>query len=550
MTYSAVLTEVCQLATWMINNGIKKGDRVIIYMPMIPQGIISMLACARIGAIHSVVFGGFAANELENRIEDAEPKLIITASCGVEPRKTIHYLPIVQEAINDRKILVLLYQRENVYKETKITNTTFIYNDEVLKISEPYAPIEWVESTHPLYILYTSGTTGAPKGICRDQGGTAVAANYSCKIGLDLNQGDVSFSTSDIGWVVGHTYITYGITLRGACSVIFEGKPVGTPDSEVYWRIIEKHNCKTFYCSPTAFRAIKKVDHECEKVKQYKMLSLKSIHMAGERCDPDTIHWLQEGFRKEVIISDSWWQTESGWHISANNCGICPFPVKAGSATKPMPGFDVRIVCEETSTELEGANQEGKVMIRLPMPPSFMLTLWNNDEAFLNKYISEDSKYYMTGDNGFFDEDGYLHIMARTDDMIKVAAHRLSTGRIEEVIAYSKFVVESAVVGKFDELKGEVPFAFIVVKPTVTSKEEHEKVKEDVQRLIVEKIGAIARIGGAIIVNRLPKTRSGKCLRLVLRSILNGDSYKVPPTIEDIGAVEEIIEELKNEKII
>jgi propionyl-CoA synthetase len=559
-TYNDLSKHINRLAQILINKGIKKGDTIIIYMPMIAESIFAMLACSRIGAIHSVVFGGFAAAELADRIKDANPKLLITASGGIEPRKTIHYYPIINEAIKLSElsgIQILLVQRENFLtvdtsEHVQHENTT-IYQTELEKIDiNTFVPCEKLESTHPLYILYTSGTTGSPKGIVRDTGGTCVALNYTMKNIMDVGPNDVVFSTSDIGWVVGHTFIVYGPLLRGATTIIFEGKPVGTPHCGVVWEIIEKYKVKAFYTAPTALRAVKREDFDYKVMKNYNLSSLQSIHMAGERCDPDTNIWLQKGVGEHVLVNDQWWQTESGWPICCNNIKIHRFKSIPGSACRPQPGYEVKILDENTHEELSKPNSLGKVCIKLPMPPSFMLTLWNNDQAFINKYISEDKKYYISGDCGFFDEEGYIHIMTRIDDMIKIAGHRLSTGRMEEVLTKIEEISEAAVVSVTDELKGELPFAFLICRNDVDISSDNiiKRICEHAKEQIVKEIGAISRLKGAIVCQRLPKTRSGKIIRSLLRNIINNEELKIPSTIEDLGVIQEIIELLKAQKLI
>ena len=564
-TYQEFYIQVNKLSQILVNNGVVKGDTVIIYMPMIAESVFAMLACARIGAIHSVVFGGFAAAELADRIIDAKPKFLITAYVGIEPRKNIPYYPIVNEAVklagrNDESLKILLVERNDVQKtliseegKYDIFKNTLLYQEEMEKLpDDTFVPCTPVETHHPLYILYTSGTTGSPKGVVRDTGGTAVSVNYTMKNIMDVGVGDVVLSTSDIGWVVGHTFIVYGPLLRGATTVMFEGKPVGTPDCGKVWQLIQKYKVKAFYSSPTALRAVKREDHDCAILKSYDLSSLKSIHMAGERCDPDTSIWIQAGIGEDKLVNDQWWQTESGWPICCNIPKIHRFKTIPGSACKPMPGYDIRILEENTGEELKEPNLLGKVCSKLPMPPSFMLTLHGNDEAFLKKYISEDNQYYLSGDCGYFDENGFIFIMTRLDDMIKIAGHRLSTGRMEEVLTKIPEISEAAVVSVNDELKGELPFAFLITRAGVDLNDKNvtEKILKEAKDHIVNEIGAISRLKGAIICNKLPKTRSGKIIRGLLKNIINKEVLRIPSTIEDASVVDEIIKQLEDEKII
>lgn len=580
-SYQELHSEVNKLcAVFKFKYNLSKGDRVIIFMPNIPEAVVSMLACARLGLIHSVVFGGFASEELALRIQDSKPKLIITASVGIEPKKQIPYYPIVRDALNHEKVLgqlpILIYQRENFYIEKNMSKSDnySIYQEEIEKYSNLKNEdlLVKMKSTDPLYILYTSGTTGTPKGILRDQGGTAVAMNLAMKNIIGVDKKDTIFATSDIGWVVGHSFMVYGPLIRGATSILYEGKPVGTPHAGKFWEICKKYNVKALYTSPTALRAIKKEDPDANIFKSYdldkKESILKSIHVAGERCDTETIEWVKKGFGSEKLINDNWWQTETGWSMCSNYSRPESFKNIPGSTCKPCPGYDIQIVqdeCfkDETSEncdiksdnpciEVLKPNVTGKVYVKLPMPPSFMLSLWGNDKAYIEKYISKDGEYYITGDAGHFDENGYLFIESRVDDVINVAGHRLSTGRIEEVIIQVPGVVECAVVSSKDEVKGEVPFAFVVCDENadLSSNAKINQMKEDIKKNVATHIGAISKLKDLLIVQRLPKTRSGKILRGVLKKILNKEIYKLPSTIEDPQAIDEIIQNLKDEKFI
>jgi propionyl-CoA synthetase len=548
-TYKQTLIEVTKICKILIDKGLKKEDRVIIYMSMIPEAAFSMLACSRLGLIHSVVFGGFAADELAERIRNAKPKMIITASASFEPKKTIPYIPIINQAfnrLNNPDIPILLVQREDVLLENKVDKNIIIYQEELVKMNKNGYDIrpEVLDSNDILYILYTSGTTGTPKGIVRDIGGTCVALNFSMKTLLGVNKKDVYFALSDMGWVVGHSFILYGPLLRGATTVCFEGKSVGTPNCGKIWEVIEKHNVKSFFSSPTALRAIKKEDPDCAVMKTHPMPSLKMILIGGEKCDPATIKWLQQGLRKDILISDHWWQTETGWPMSSNNYCIHQFPVKPGSVCKPVFGYDIKIFSEGSEEEITQPNELGNIYVKLPLPPSFMLTLWQNDQSFIDKYITPDGKYYITGDTGFFDEEGYLYVQSRADDVIKIAGHRLSAARIEEVLTTVPEIVEAAVVGINDEVKGELPFAFIVLKDGVCV--THDVIVDKAKSEIIKQIGAISKLQKAVICSRLPKTRSGKIMRNILRKIVNNEVFKVPPTIEDAIVLDEIYYILNN----
>jgi len=535
-TYREFRDWVAKFAGVLKSFGIEKGDRVIIYMPMVPQAVVAMLACARIGAIHSVVFGGFASNELAVRINDAKPKLIVSASCGIEGKKIIEYKPLLDKAIeladeNAKPEKCIIFQRPQV-KASMIDGRDFDW-DECMKNAEP-ADCVPVKATDPLYILYTSGTTGIPKGVVRDNGGHAVAMRWSMKYVYDMEPGEVYWAASDVGWVVGHSYIVYAPLITGCTTILFEGKPVGTPDPGVFWRVISEHNVKVLFTAPTAFRAIKKEDPNGEYIKKYDLSNFKYLFLAGERLDPDTYHWASNLLKKPVI--DHWWQTETGWAIAANCAGLELMPIKPGSPTKPVPGYDVRIV-DSDNNELPNG-QEGVVVVKLPLPPGCLPTLWQNDQKFIESYLKPFPGYYFTGDGGFFDEDGYIYIMGRVDDIINVAGHRLSTGGMEEVIAKHPDVAECAVIGIHDDLKGEVPIGFFVLKDGVTR--DPNEISQELVQMVRNEIGAIACFKLASVVKRLPKTRSGKILRGTMRKIANGEEYKIPSTIDDPAILSEI----------
>ena len=534
ITYAELQDETARFAGVLSGLGVAKGDRVIIYMPMVPETAVAMLACARIGAIHSVVFGGFAPTELATRITDSKPKAIVTASCGIEPSRIIEYGPIVKEAMeissHDVGSIVML-QREQCRSDLsgpKIHDWTDAMASAIPANCVP------VKATDPLYILYTSGTTGAPKGVVRDNGGHMVALKWSMKNIYDVDPGEVYWAASDIGWVVGHSYIVYAPLLHGCTTVLFEGKPVGTPDAGVFWRVISDHKVCTMFTAPTAFRAIKREDPAAKLLKQYDLSNFRTLFLAGERTDPDTLHWAENNLKVPVI--DHWWQTETGWSIGANCIGIEKLPVKPGSPTRAVPGYDVQIL-EPDGTEAP-CGQMGAICVKMPLPPSGLPTLWNADQRYISSYMADFPGYYMTGDAGYMDEDGYIFVMARTDDIINVAGHRLSTGAIEEVLAEHPDVAECAVIGVADQLKGQLPLGFLVLNVGVD--QEAGDIVGDSVRLVRVKIGAVAAFRTAVVVDRLPKTRSGKILRGTMSCIADGTDYKAPATIEEPAVLDEI----------
>ncbi len=535
LTYRDLLRDVAQFAGGLRRLGVEKGDRVIIYMPMVPQAIVAMLACARLGAVHSVVFGGFAAHELAARIDHARPKVVVCASCGLEPGRTIPYKPMVDKAMalsRHRPEKVVVLQRPQLRAE--LEKGRDVDWDEANAGAEPAACVP-VAATNPLYILYTSGTTGRPKGIVRDNGGHAVALKYSMGAIFDAKPGEPYWAASDIGWVVGHSYIVYAPLLNGNTTILYEGKPVGTPDAGAFWRVVSDHGVRTLFTAPTAFRAIRREDPEGELIRKHAPTrSLRALFLAGERCDPETLAWAQEKLRIPVV--DHWWQTETGWPVCADPMGIEVFPVKPGSATKPVPGYDVRVLDEKGNDAPAGQN--GAIAIKLPLPPGCLTTLYGDEEGFQRAYLSRYPGYYLTGDGGYFDEDGYLSIMGRIDDVINVAGHRLSTGAMEEVLAAHKDVAECAVVGVNDPLKGEVPVGFVVLK--AGARRDEKEVVRELCELVRERIGPVAFFKQAAVVPRLPKTRSGKILRGTIRKIADGAEYAVPPTIEDPATLEEM----------
>ena len=539
ITYSELKDKVARCAGVLRDMGVDKGDRVIIYMPMIPQAAVAMLACARIGAIHSVVFGGFAANELSTRIKDAKPKAIITASCGIEPGRVIAYQPLVEAAL---KLAPGFVEALLVVARDEASWDLVDGRDRDWKAAlDAATPADCVpvKATDPLYILYTSGTTGQPKGVVRDNGGHMVALKWSMKHIYDVDPGEVYWAASDVGWVVGHSYIVYGPLLHGCTTLMFEGKPVGTPDAGTFWRVIEEHGVTTLFTAPTAFRAIKKEDPKGSLIGKYDLSKFRMLFLAGERCDPDTLAWAQDMLKVPVI--DHWWQTETGWSIAANCMGIEPLPVKPGSPTRAVAGYDVQVIDEHLNEVPRG--DMGAICIKLPLPPSCLPTLWNADQRYIDSYLADYPGYYKTGDAGYMDEDGYIFVMSRIDDVINVAGHRLSTGGMEEVLASHPDVAECAVIGVSDALKGQMPVGFLVLKAGVDRPDE-EIVKEVVQ-LVRDKIGPVAAFKSATVVKRLPKTRSGKILRGTMVSIADGKDFKVPATIDDPEILDEISANLK-----
>jgi len=533
-SYEQLLELTAKCAGALVRLGLAKGDTAIIYMPMAPQAVVAMLACARIGVAHSVVFGGFAAKELAVRIDDAKPKVVISASCGIEINRVIEYKPLLDKAIDmaaHKPESCLILQRPQA--TAALTAGRDHDWDQALATAAP-APCVSVAATDPLYILYTSGTTGSPKGIVRDNGGHAVALAWTMKNIYGLEPGEVFWAASDVGWVVGHSYIVYAPLIHGCTSVLYEGKPVGTPDAGAFWRVIAEHGVKALFTAPTAFRAIKREDPEGHLFKAHDLGRFQTLFLAGERTDPDTLHWAGQLLQRPVV--DHWWQTETGWAIAANCVGLEMLPIKPGSPTKAAPGWDVRILREDGS---EAAPLEaGVVVVRLPLPPGSLPTLWNAPERFRETYLSAFPGYYFTGDEGYVDDDGYLFIMGRVDDVINVAGHRLSTGAMEEVVAQHPDVAECAVIGAADSFKGQLPVAMVVLK--AGAKTAPEQIKDDLVRMVREQIGPVASFKEAVVVARLPKTRSGKILRGVMRKIADGRAATPPSTIEDPAALDEI----------
>lgn len=538
ISYQELLEQVSKFAGVLQDLGVVKGDRVLLYMPMIPEAVIAMLASARIGAVHTVVFGGFAPNELSKRIIDAEPKVIVSATCGLEPGRIIAYKPLLDQAIEKSQLSVKTVIVERPECKAIFTQGRDNIWADVMKDAAP-APCVEVAATDPLYILYTSGTTGAPKGIVRDNGGHMVAMNWSMKNIYDMDAGDIYWAASDIGWVVGHSYIVYGPLIRGCTTILYEGKPVGTPDAGAFWRVIADHKVNVLFVAPTAIRAIKREDPKADLLKKYDLSSFKTLFLAGERADPDTVKWAEDILNIPVI--DHWWQTETAWSICGNFMGIEYLPVKYGSSSKPSPGFDVRIFSDEGDEVADGVL--GNIVVKEPLPPGGMLGIWNDNERCIETYFTEYPGYYLTGDAGHKDEDGYLYIMGRTDDVINVAGHRLSTGGMEEILSNLPEVAECAVVGVNDELKGQVPYGFLVLKKGV-EKSQDEIVKDAITAVRTE-IGAVASFRNAVVVKRLPKTRSGKILRRVMSSIAGKEDYTAPATLDDPQILKEIEDALR-----
>jgi propionyl-CoA synthetase len=537
-SYRELRDKVARFAGVLVRQGLQKGDRVIIYMPMVPEALIAMLACARVGVIHSVVFGGFASHELASRINDAQPKLIVSASCGIEVDRVVPYKPLVDKGI---EIASAKPERCIILQRPQATASMIAGRDldwsELMADAKPVDCVP-IASTDPLYILYTSGTTGLPKGIVRDNGGHLVALKWSMKNIYGVEPGEVFWAASDVGWVVGHSYIVYAPLFNGNTTILYEGKPVGTPDPGAFWRVVSQHRARVLFTAPTAFRAIKREDPVGDYMRKYDLSCFRTLFLAGERCDPDTLLWAEKQLGVPVI--DHWWQTETGWPIGANCVGLGKLAVKPGSCTKPVPGYDVRALSDD-GKDLSGG-QIGNIVIKLPLAPGCLPTLWNNDEGFQKSYLSRYSGYYLTADAGYKDEDGYLWIMSRTDDIINVAGHRLSTGAMEEVLAAHPDVAECAVVGIADAIKGAIPLGLVVLKAGV--RRSHGEIVTEVVEMVRERIGPVASFKVAMIVKRLPKTRSGKILRGTIKSIADGVDYRVPPTIDDPAILDEITADL------
>ncbi|HEY8911933.1 AMP-binding protein [Lacisediminihabitans sp.] len=541
-TYSALLEKVARFAGVLAQAGVSAGDRVVIYMPMMPQAVVAMLACARLGAVHSVVFGGFAAKELAVRLDDAEPTVIVTASGGIEPSRVVEYLPTIVTALELSRgtvRTVIVKDRPEVPGSARelegAAGVDWWDWDEAASVATPHDPVP-VAATDPLYILYTSGTTGAPKGVVRDNGGHAVAMAWSMRNIYDVHPGDVMWTASDVGWVVGHSYIVYGPLIAGATTVLYEGKPVGTPDAGAFWRVVSDYKVKVLFTAPTALRAIRKVDPHATLADQYDLGSLDALFLAGERLDPETWTWATALLEKPVV--DHWWQTETGWAICASPRGIEELPLRAGSPSFPVPGFQVEIVDEHGHEQ--HPLSEGNIVIRLPLPPGTLSTLWKGDDRYIHSYLSAFPGFYLTGDSGYFDREGYLYVMGRTDDIINVAGHRLSTGSMEQVLAQHPAVAECAVIGVADQLKGQKPVGYVVLKSGSTPVES--ELAAELVAMVRDQIGAVAAFRDVVVVSALPKTRSGKILRKTMRQIVDGEDYVIPPTIEDTQAIQVIVD--------
>jgi propionyl-CoA synthetase len=547
-TYRELRDEVATFAAVLADQGVVKGDRVILYMPMIPEAVIAMLACARLGAIHSVVFGGFAANELATRIDDAKPKLIVSASCGVEPGRIVKYKPLLDAAIamspSKPQGCIILQRPQQTCELGPAYDHDWTALVTAARAAGKQAPCVSVAATDPLYILYTSGSTGQPKGVVRDHGGHMVALQWTMEAIYGVKPGDVFWAASDVGWVVGHSYIVYAPLLNGSTTIVYEGKPVGTPDPGAFWRVCAEHNVTVLFTAPTAFRAIKKEDPDGKHIGKYDLSNFRTLFLAGERADPDTVKWAEQKLGVPVI--DHWWQTETGWAIAANPIGLGALPVKHGSPSVPMPGYDVQVL-DDAGHEVD-AGQLGNITVKLPLPPGCLPTLWNAEERFGPSYLDEFPGYYKTADAGFKDADGYLFIMGRTDDIINVAGHRLSTGAMEEVLAGHQDVAECAVIGAADALKGELPVGFLVLKAGVTR--PAAEIEKEVVDMVRQQIGPVAAFKTAIVVQRLPKTRSGKILRGTMKKIADKTAFKMPATIDDPTILDEITGALSTRKIV
>jgi propionyl-CoA synthetase len=542
-TYAELLEQVAAFAGALRALGVGHGDRVVIYMPMIPEAVVAMLACARLGAVHSVVFGGFASRELAVRIDDAAPKVVVSASCGIEPGRVVEYKPLLDRALElatHRPERVVVVQRDSATADLQEPRDIDWATAMRAGAADP-AGCETVAATDPLYVLYTSGTTGRPKGIVRDNGGHAVALTWSLRNVYDVAPGEVWWTVSDVGWVVGHSYIVYAPLLVGATTVLYEGKPVGTPDAGAFWRVVAEHGVTGLFTAPTAFRAIKKEDPDGEHIARYDLSTLRTLFLAGERLDPETYEWASKQLGIPVV--DHWWQTETGWPVAANLRGLEPMPIKPGSPTVPVPGYDVRVLDDSGAEATAGT--EGAICLRLPLPPGTLPTLWNDDERFVSSYLSRYEGYYLSGDGGFLDEDGYLYVMGRTDDVINVAGHRLSTGSMEAVIAAHPAVAECAVIGVADPMKGQLPHGYVVLKAGVEV--DDEQLRSEIVASVREEVGPVAAFRDVRVVPALPKTRSGKILRRTMREIADGKDAAMPSTIEDPAVIESIRPVLRSE---